>query len=93
MEYLGIIDSRILIVDERKNTEKIRMQQLVDSNKELRDILDIEIKNMRMLMVKMYQKIHEEKMNIFISRARKQNTIRRYMTKEDCRSKASGASQ
>ena len=54
VEYLGILDSRSLIVDERKNHENIRMQQLVHNNKDLRDILDIEIENMRMLMVKMY---------------------------------------
>ena len=69
------------------------MQQLVDKNKELRDILDIDIENMRMLMVKMSQNRHEEKRNIFISRARKQNNNRRYMTKKDCRSKDSGALQ
>ena len=44
-------------------------------------------------MVKMYQKRHEEKRNVFISRARNQNNSRRYMTKKYCRSKSNGVLQ
>ena len=58
-----------------------------------RDKLDNEIENMRMLMVKVSQKRHEENSNIYISRARKQHSSKKHMTKKDCRSKANGALQ
>ena len=77
VECLGILDSRSLTVDERKNPENIRMQQLVDSNKELRDRLYMEIKELRMLMVKVSQRRHEERMKIYNGRAKKQNNSRR----------------
>ena len=41
----------------------------------------------------MYQRIHKERMNIFISIENRQNNGRRQMTEEDCRSKASGTLQ
>ena len=59
----------------------ILLQQLVDCNKELEDILDIAIENVRMLMVNMSQKRHEKKRNIFINIARNQGSIMRHMTK------------
>ena len=63
VKYLGVPNSRSLLVNESKNPEE-GMQQLVDSNKEPRDRVDIEIETIRMLMVKMSQKIHEDKRNI-----------------------------
>ena len=54
------------------------------------DKLDIEIEDIRMLMVKVSQRRHEERMEIYISRAKKQNNNTREMTKEDCTSKDSG---
>ena len=53
----------------------------------------MEIEELRLLRVKMSQRRHEERMNIFISRAKKQSSRRRPMTEENCRSKASGALQ
>ena len=80
---------------------------LVDSSKESReqqqsqkkkmqvyhpnDRLDMDIEYLRMLMVKMSQRRHEERMNIYISRENRQNSGRGWMTEKDCRSKASGA--
>ena len=58
-----------------------------------KDRLDMEIEELRMLMVKMYQRRHEERMKIYISIANRQSSSRRHMTKEDCKSKASGALQ
>ena len=55
-----------------------------------RDILDSELENMRMLMVKASQKRHEEKRNIYISRER---SSKRQVTEEDYKSEASGALQ
>ena len=69
------------------------MQQLVDSSKELRDKLIIEIENMRMLMVNMSWEIHEEKINIYINGAKRQSSNKRHMTKKDCRIKSSGELQ
>ena len=51
------------------------------------------IEELRLVMVKMSQRRHEERMKIFISRAKKQSSKRGQMTEEDCRSKASGALQ
>ena len=68
-----------MIVDERKNPEDIRkegMKQLADSSKEPEDILDIEIENMRMIIMKVSQRIHEEKMDIYIIKERKQHNHR-----------------
>ena len=55
--------------------------------------MDIEIEGLRFLMANMSQKRHEERMNIFISRAKNQRSMRRQMTEGDGRSKASGALQ
>ena len=55
-----------------------------------RDSLDSEIKNIRMLMVRMSQKRHEGKMNIYTRIA---SNNKRHMTEEDCKSKASRALQ
>ena len=44
-------------------------------------------------MVMMSQRRNEERMNIYISRKNRQNSAKRQMTEEDCRSKASGALQ
>ena len=84
-----------------KNTRDINekdMQQLEQQVqcKEIyqpREKLDSEIEKMRPLMVKVSQKIHEDKNNIYISRERKQINNRKHLTKEDCRSKANGALQ
>ena len=53
----------------------------------------MEIEELRLLMVKMSQRRHEERMNIYISRANRQNRGRGRMTEKYCRSKASGALQ
>ena len=53
----------------------------------------MEIGGLGLLMVKMYQIRHKERMNIFISRARNQSSGRRQMTQENYKSKASGALQ
>ena len=58
-----------------------------------KDRLDMEIEELRLLMVKMSQRRHEERMKIFVSRGKKQNNKRRQMTEGDGRSKASGAWQ
>ena len=58
-----------------------------------KDRLDMEIEELRLLMVKMSQRRHEEGMNIFISRAKKKRSRRRQMTEGGGRSNASGASQ
>ena len=55
--------------------------------------MDMEIEELRMLMVKVSQRIHEERMKIYISRANRKNNNKRHMIEEDCRSKASGALQ
>ena len=57
------------------------------------DKLDMDIEELTLLMVNMSHRRHEERMNNFISRANRQNSERRNMTKKDCRSKASGALQ
>ena len=44
-------------------------------------------------MVKMSHRIHKERMNIYISRANRQNIDKRKVIEEDCRSRASGALQ
>ena len=44
-------------------------------------------------MVNMSQTRHEERINIFISRAKKHNSKKGRMTEKDCRRKASGALQ
>ena len=53
----------------------------------------MEIEEIRMLMAKLYRRRYEERMEIYIRRAKKQNNSRRQMIEEDCRSKASGALQ
>ena len=53
----------------------------------------MEIEELRLLMVKMSQRRHEERMKIYISIANRLNNGRRQITKEDYRSKASGALQ
>ena len=53
----------------------------------------MEIEELRLLMVKMSQKRHEERMRILISRKKKQSNRRRHMTKKYGRSKSSGALQ
>ena len=53
----------------------------------------MEIEELRLLMVKMSQRRHEERMNIYINRANRQNNDRKKVTEEDCRSKASGSLQ
>ena len=58
-----------------------------------KDRLDMEIEELRMLMVNMSQRRNEERMNIYIIRANRQNNNIRQMIEEDCRSKASGALQ
>ena len=55
------------------------------------DILDMEIEELRLLMVKMSQRKHKERMNIYINRANRKNSDIRKLTEEDCRSRASGA--
>ena len=51
----------------------------------------MEIEELRLLMGKMSQRRHEERMNIFINREKKQSSKRGRMTEKDCRRKASGA--
>ena len=58
-----------------------------------KDRLDMDIEELRLLMVKMSQRRNEERMNIYISRENRQNNGKRKMTEEDCRRKASGALQ
>ena len=58
-----------------------------------KDRLDMDIEELRLLMVKMSQMTHEERMKIYISRENRQNSNMRQMIEEDCRSKASGALQ
>ena len=58
-----------------------------------KDRLDMEIEELRLLMVKMSQRRHDEIVNIFINRAKKRSNKRGHMTEKDCRSKASGALQ
>ena len=43
----------------------------------------MEIEELRMLMVKVSQRRHEERMKIYISRENRENNNRRQMTKED----------
>ena len=42
-----------------------------------KDRLDMEIEELRLLMVKMYQRRNEERMNIYISRENRQNSDKR----------------
>ena len=58
-----------------------------------KDRMDMEIEELRLLMVKMSQRRNEERMNIFINREKKKSSKRGRMTKKDCRSKASGGLQ
>ena len=58
-----------------------------------KDRLDMEIEELRLLMEKMSQRRNEERMKIYISRENRQNSAKRQMTEENCRSKASGALQ
>ena len=58
-----------------------------------KDRMDVEIEELRLLMVKMSLRRNEERINISISRASRQNNGKIHMTEEDCRSKASGALQ
>ena len=58
-----------------------------------KDRLDMDIEELRLLMVKVSQRRHAERMNIFISREKKQRSRRRQMTEGDGRSKASGTLQ
>ena len=58
-----------------------------------KDRLDMEIEELWLLMVKMSQRRHEERMRIFISREKKQSSKRGWMTEKDYRRKASGALQ
>ena len=58
-----------------------------------KDRLDMDIEELRLLMVKMSQRRNEERMNIYISKENKQSSNKRHMAKEDCKSKASGALQ
>ena len=58
-----------------------------------KDRLDMEIGELRLLMVEMSQRRHEERMKIFNNRAKKQSNRRRQMPEGDGRSKASGALQ
>ena len=51
----------------------------------------MDIKELRMLMVKVSQRRHDERMNIYINRANRQNNNKIQMIEEDCKSKASGA--
>ena len=53
----------------------------------------MEIEELRLLMVNMTQIMNEERINIFISREKKQRSKRIQMTEGDVRSKASGALQ
>ena len=55
--------------------------------------LDMEIEELRLLIVNMSQRRHEERMNIYISKENRKNSGTRQMTEEDCKSKASGALQ
>ena len=91
MEHLGIPYRWGMIVDERRNPKDMRMPQVVASSKKTKDKqgkqvyqpkdrLDMEIEELRMLMVKVSQRRHEERMKNFISLAKKQNNNRRHMT-------------
>ena len=58
-----------------------------------KDRLDMEIEELRMLMVKVYQRRNEERMKIYIIIENRKNNDRRQMTEEDCRRKSSRALQ
>ena len=58
-----------------------------------KDRLDRKIKGLRLLMLKVSQRRHEQRMNICISRSNRKNGDRKQMTKEECKSKASRALQ
>ena len=75
VEHLGIPYSWGMIVDERRNPEDMRMPQVVVSSKKAKDKqgkqvyhpkdrLDMEIEELRMLMVKVSQRRNEERMKI-----------------------------
>ena len=49
--------------------KKMQVYQILDR-------LDMEIKGLRLLMVNMFQRRHEERMNIYISRENRQNSDR-----------------
>ena len=60
------------------NSRETRGQQQFQEKKmqvyQTEDRLDMEIEELRLLMVKMSQRRHEERMNIFISREKKQSS-------------------
>ena len=58
-----------------------------------KDRLDMEIEELRLLMVNMSQRSHEKRMNIYINRENRQNSNKRQMIEEYCRRKPSGALQ
>ena len=82
-----------LVDSSREPKEQQQFQEKKMQVYHLSDRLDMDIEELRLLMVKMSQRIHKKRMNIFISISNSQNNGRRQMTEEDCRSKASGALQ
>ena len=77
----------------RESREQQRFQNKKMQVYQPKDSLDMEIEELRMLMVKLSQIRHEEKMNVYISREKRQSSSMRQMTKEHYESEASGALQ
>ena len=83
VEHIGIPYRWGMIIDERRNPQDMRMPQVVASSKKIKykqgkqvyqpkDRLEIEIEELRMLMVKVSQRRNEERMNIYIIIANRQ---------------------
>ena len=73
-----------LVDSSRESREQQRFQKKKMQVCQTKDRLDMEIEEIRMLMVKVPQRRHEERMNIYINRANRQNSGRTQMTEEDC---------
>ena len=79
------------------SSRQSRGQQQFQKNKmqvyQPKDKMDMEIEELRMLMMNMSQRRHEERMNIYISKENIQNNGRIQMTEEDYRRKSNGTLQ